>query len=234
MNTPWPTARLINIKKGSECGTPIENMLAVRDPEYKCYYGTAFTLSPLCEDDIVDEWENMVAVPAVQLEQLEEAFRDKDLPSLQVMTLNAVLEHLREEKPSYIAQAVKTAHNIGWRGDIRDYTPVERLSLLLENVPQALPSATRKTALYTIAHICDAWARTIAPGTEILHNIGDKHSKTLAPAASTSEHYRTLVSRIGIVADRVHASKTHLVDALTATAEGAIVWIANDLEADDQ
>lgn len=150
------------------------------------------------------------------------------------MTLNAVLEHLRNEKSSYIEQAVKTANSIGRRGDIRDYTPTERLALLIENAAQALPSATRKTSLYTIAHICDAWARVIIPGTEILHNIGDKHGKTPAPAATDSEHYRNLVSRIGVVADRVRASGEHLVDALTTTAEIAIVWLANDLEADDQ
>lgn len=234
MNTSWPTAKLIRIKKGSDCGTSIENMLAVRDPEYKSYHGAAFTLFPSCESDIMGEWEDMVAIPVAQLKQLEEAFHSKDLPALQLTALNAILEHLREEKPSYIEQAVKAVSSIGWRGDIRDYVPVERLTLLLENVPQTLPPATRKTSLYTTAHICDAWARTIAPGTEILHNISDKHNKTLAVAASTSEHYRILVSNIGIVADRVHASKTHLVDALTATAEGAIVWIANDLEEDDQ
>lgn len=234
MNTPWPTAQLIRIKKGLGLRGPVKNMLAVRDPEHKTYHGTAFTLSPLRESDVVDEWEDMVAVPAVQLEQLEEAFHGKDLPALQLVALNAVLEHLRNEKPGYIEQAVKTANSIGWRGDIRDYTPTERLALLIENAAQVLPSATRKTSLYTITHICDAWARVIIPGTEILYNIGDKHGKTPAPAATASEHYRNLALRIGVVAGRVRASGEHLVDALTATAESAVVWIANDLEADDQ
>lgn len=164
--TNWPTVPLIHITKGSVGYSDIKNVIAVPatigTPTDGYYIVTGESAGrsvlPNFNDDSIDEWEEVTAVPTAALKRLQEAFRGVDVIKSLESPLLEVLSHLPANKSSALDQAVTKVKDAGAPMVDAETLPADRLSLLLDALA-SVQSAARKTAPLTmVARICADWA----------------------------------------------------------------------------
>lgn len=99
--TAWPDKPFIRIIRGTEYGEPIQGSLAIREePEsrYLLVSGPRVnnSVDPVCtRTDAIDEWEEVVPVPAADLERLRDEFRGSTLSERPLSALLQVTSHVK-------------------------------------------------------------------------------------------------------------------------------------------
>lgn len=171
----WPGKPIIRIIRGREYGEPIDGSLAVRkDPggTYLLVSGPRVhsSVDPACtRTDSIDEWEEVVPVPAADLERLRDEFRGAPLSERRLAALLEVTSSLKQPAPSPLDQAVARVSNLlEGPHTLLDTSPERYLSQLSRSLStlqeiEHEPGPSEEEALATIVRICVRWVAEIAP-----------------------------------------------------------------------
>lgn len=221
--TDWPDKPLIRIIRGTISGKLITNEIA-----RKTETGNFAVAKRLCvkdyDDDSIDEWEEVTAVPTAALKHLQDAFRGVDVIESLEPPLLEVLSHLSASKPNPLDRAVTRVKDAGGPLVDAETLPEERLSLLLDALA-SVQSATRKAApLAMVARICVDWADLENPRRDSLEDARGR-TKVLSDPGS----FIVLSALVGDVTTALcdNFSPRHdLVDV----AAYALAWAAQTIE----
>lgn len=173
--TAWPDKSIIRIIRGTEYDEPIHGSLAIREESggrYLLISGprVSNSVDPACaRTDAIDEWEEVVPVPAADLKRLRNEFRGAPLPERRLSALLKVTSCLAPEAASPLNQAVSAVEEaLSGSMTSPDTSSEEYLALLLEALSsfQELergPASLEKTrALSRIVRLCVEWVSGIS------------------------------------------------------------------------
>ena len=173
--TAWPDKKLIRIIRGTEYEEPIHDSLAIRrEPE-----GMYFLISgprvnnlvdPVCtKTDSIDEWEEVIPVPAADLKRLRDEFRGSTLSERRLSALLKVTSSLKFSAQYPLGRAVARVEALlEGPKTLLDTSSEVYLSLLLGSLAtfQGVEHGPRPQAeqvLATIVRICVQWVAEVAP-----------------------------------------------------------------------
>lgn len=178
--TAWPDKPFIRIIRGTEYDEPIDGSLAVREESgggrYLLISGprVSSSVDPVCtRTDAIDEWEEVVPVPAADLKRLRDEFRGAALPKRRLSALLQVTSHVTPPSELPLDQAVsKVEEALSGSRTLSDTSSEEYLALLLEAISdfQGLErgpeSLEKRRGLARIVRLCVEWvAATRSPGS---------------------------------------------------------------------
>ena len=233
--TNWPTAPLIHITKGSVGYSDIKNVIAVPatigTPTDGYYIVTGESAGrsvlPNFNDDSIDEWEEVTAVPTAALKHLRDVFLGVELPLTQFAAIQQVVSHLSADKPSALDRAVTMVEDMGGPMISAETLPADRLSLLLDALA-SVQSATRKAApLAMVARICVDWANLENPRRDSLEATRER-TKVLSDSGS----FIVLSALVGDVTTALCDNFSPRHDLIDAGAY-ALAWAAQIIEEED-
>lgn len=233
--TNWPTAPLIHITKGSIGYSDIKNVIAVPatigNPTDGYYIVTGESAGrsvlPNFNDDSIDEWEEVTAVPTAALKRLRDAFRGIYVIESLEPPLLEVLSYLPADKPSALDRAVTRVKDMGGPMISAETLPADRLSLLLDALA-SVQDATRKAApLAMFARICVDW-------TDAESKRGDSLEATRRRVEALSGLGDFIVLS-ALVADVITAMSENIPPRhdLIDAAVYALAWAAQIIEEED-
>lgn len=136
--TAWPDKPFIRIIRGTEDGEPIQGSLAIREESegrYLLVSGPRVnnSVDPVCtRTDAIDEWEEVVPVPAADLERLRDEFGGSTLSERRLSALLQVTSHVKPPAESPLDRAVDLVETLlSGSMTLSDTSCEEYLALLL-------------------------------------------------------------------------------------------------------
>lgn len=196
--TAWPDKPFIRIIRGREYGEPIDGSLAIREGSggrYLLVSGPRVTRSvdPICTRiDAIDEWEEVVPVPAADLKRLRDEFRGAVLSERLLSALLHVTSHVTPPARSPLDQAVsKVEEALSGSMTVSDTSSEEYLALLLgaisdfQDLERGPASLEKERALARIVRLCVEWIAEI--GSPRSPDVGIKASEVLAEVGARAE-----------------------------------------------
>ena len=230
--TNWPTAPLIHITKGSVGYSDIKNVIAVPvtigTPTDGYYIVTGESAGrsvlPNFNDDSIDEWEEVTAVPTAALKRLQGAFRGVDVIKSLESPLLEVLSHLPANKSSALDQAVTKAKDAGAPMVDAETLPADRLSLLLDALASVQSTARKTAPLTMVARICADWADLENPRRDSLEATRER-TKVLSDPGS----FIVLSALVGDVTTTLCNNFSPRHDLIDVAAY-ALAWAAQIIE----
>lgn len=177
--TAWPDKPFIRIIQGTEYGEPIHGSLAIREESKGRYLlisgpRVSNSVDPACtRTDAIDEWEEVVPVPAADLKRLRDEFRGAFLSERHLSALLRVTSHVTPPAKSPLDQAVSQVETLlSSSMTLSDTSSEEYLALLLgaisdfHGLERGPASLEKERALARIVRLCVEWiAETASPGS---------------------------------------------------------------------
>lgn len=194
--TAWPDKPFIRIIRGTEYDEPIDGSLAVREESgggrYLLISGphVSSSVDPVCtRTDAIDEWEEVVPVPAADLKRLRDEFRGAVLPKRRLNALLQVTSHVTPPSELPLDQAVFQVETLlSSSMTLSDTSSEEYLALLLGAISDFhdLDRGPEKgRVLARIVRLCVEWiAETGSPRSP---DVGIKALEALAEVRARAE-----------------------------------------------
>ena len=170
----WPDKPLIRIIRGREYGEPIGGSLAVREDPGGGYFLVSGpraknTVDPVCtRTDSIDEWEEVVPVPAADLERLRDEFRGSTLSERRLSALLQVTSHVKPPAASPLDRAVyRVETSLSESMTLSDTSSEEYVALLLraisdfQDLEMDPASLEKEQVLARIVRLCVEWIAEI-------------------------------------------------------------------------
>ena len=240
--TNWPTAPLIHITKGSVGCSDIKNVIAVPatiDTPTDGYYivtgeSAGRSVLPNFNDDSIDEWEEVTAVPTAALKRLQEAFRGVDVIKSLESPLLEVLSHLPANKPSALDQAVTKVKDAGAPMVDAETLPADRLSILLDALA-SVQSATRKIVpLTVVARICVDWVQADKEEVVAVEQMRSRAKSMPEVIGTDPARFLILAGIVGEAANMLGNGHPAVAGELTNAGTYALAWAAQIIEEEDK
>lgn len=230
--TNWPTAPLIRIKRGLKIQEEIRDELAIRNTNGS-YMTQKHTLYSTGAYNVIDEWEEVTAIPTAALEEFKEAWKgfgmyDPDDSQRVTDAITSILSYLPADKPSALDRAVTRVKDIGGPMIDAETLPADRLSLLLDALASVQSARNKTSPLAMVARICFDWA-----------NVEDKRGDSLEVARrrvevlSNSGDFIVLSALVGDVTTALCENFSPRHDLIDAGAY-ALAWAAQIIEEEDK
>lgn len=166
----WPDKPFIRIIRGTEYGEPIHGSLAMREESEDRYLLVSgprvnSSVDPACtRTDAIDEWEEVVPVPAADLKRLRDEFRGAVLSERRLSALLHVTSHVTPPAKTPLDQAVSQVETLlSSSMTLSDTSSEEYLVLLLgaisdfQGLERGPASLEKERALASIVRFCVEW-----------------------------------------------------------------------------
>lgn len=255
--TSWPDKPFIRIIRGTEYDEPIHGSLAIRKESRGTYLLVSGprvnkSVDPGCtRTDAIDEWEEVVPVPAADLKSLRDEFRGAVLSERRLSALLQVTSHVTPPTESPLDKAVSQVKTLLSSSiTLSDTSSEEYLALLmgaisdfqgLESGPESLEKGR---SLARIVRLCVKWvAEIVSPRRQ---DSGIKALEVLAEVRALAESdpaiggFPAMAAQVGDAAAWVdEASETEegrrrlasgLPDPVLTIAHYALALLAKFLE----
>lgn len=232
-----PTAPLIRITRGKVDGDKIADELAARrgtgDYLLLSAEHPGWTIARSCQDDSIDEWEEVTPVPTAALKKLQEdRGRELTLRDLRV-AIDGVLEALPADKFTPLARVAARVKDAADFPTVDAETPIgERLSLLLETVVSVHGAPRKSATLIAVARICADWLCALNPGRVGLGDIEDSAREITIIPDSAEKRYLSLTHRLAHVANLV-GEGGHGSAEIMGLGAYALAWAAKVVEEEE-
>lgn len=224
----WPSSPLIRITAGSLGGVPLHGALAASaglaaaGPYFKYQIIQGSGVGSLIRRDDPDSgsilaWEDVVPVPAADLQTLRTEFRGAAISERRLSALLRVTSTLKPPAPSPLDRAVTLVERlIEGPKTLLDTSSDRYLSQLLRSLStlrevENEPGPPEEEALATIVRICVRWVAEIAPPWSRYGEQGE--SGILAEVRARVESdpdvggFLTLTARVGEAAARIDEAR---------------------------
>lgn len=238
--TNWPDKSLIRIKRGLKIQEEIRDELAIRNTNGN-YVTQKHALYSTGVDNVIDEWEEVTAVPTAALEEFKAAWKgfgmyDPDDSQRVTDAITTILSYLPADKPSPLDRAVTRVKDADGRFLHPSHTPHERLAILLDEIASVLDKRTRKDSLYVVTRLCVEWASDVQPAMDALKRAAQmaEGEEQVWHPESDEERYRGMAICAGQVSAGMGDTDTGLREALCLTAGRALAWSAQIIEEEDK
>lgn len=234
----WPDKTLIRIKRGLKIQEEIRDELAIRNTNGN-YVTQKHALYSTGVDNVIDDWEEVTAVPTAALEEFKAAWKgfgmyDPDDSQRVNDAITTILSYLPADKPSALDQAVTRAKDMGGPFFHAETIPAERLSIILDALVSIQGTTRKAVPLAMIARISADWIQADNPEKEALEQMRRRAASIPAVVGSDDSRFLVLAGYIGDAANMLSEARLDVSGQLANAGTYALAWAAQIIEEEDK